>query len=223
MKINNAKNGSETKQRNIKAIILCGVFAAVVSVCSWITVPLPFTQVPINLAILGVLLAGGLLGSKYGVLSLLVYILLGAVGLPVFAGFGAGLGVLVGPTGGYIVGYLLCAAISGLGTSRAKDAASATCIGSGVGMGAEPGAGSISTRPAKPGCNRGCRFPAKLIFFMTVGVLACYAFGTVWYVVLMKTSLWMGLVSCVFPFIPFDAVKIAVAAFLVRRLERIAR
>ncbi len=232
-----AKNSSDMKQQNIKGIILCGVFAAVVAVCSWITVPLPFTQVPINLAILGVLLAGGLLGSKYGALSLLVYILLGAVGLPVFAGFGAGLGVLVGPTGGYIVGYLLCAAISGLGTGSATRAdfnaitGSATAAGTNADAGAGLGTGSVSASPANPGCGKGgsksCSkgggFPWKLIFFMTVGVLACYAFGTIWYVILMKTSLWVGLIACVFPFIPFDAVKIAIAAFLTRRLQRVLR
>lgn len=231
-----AKNSSDTKQQNINGIILCGVFTAVVAVCSWITVPLPFTQVPINLAILGVLLAGGLLGSKYGVLSLLVYILLGAVGLPVFAGFGAGLGALVGPTGGYIVGYLLCAAISGLGTSSAIRAdsnaitGSATAAGTNADAGTGLGTGSVSASPANPGCSKsgksgskGGGFPWKLIFFMTAGVLACYAFGTIWYVVLMKTSLWVGLIACVFPFIPFDAVKIAIAAFLVRRLQRVLR
>ncbi len=240
-----AKNSSDTKQQNINGIILSGVFAAVVTVCSWITVPLPFTQVPINLAILGVLLAGGLLGSKYGALSLLVYILLGAVGLPVFAGFGAGLGAIAGPTGGYIVGYLLCAAISGLGTgskavtsakavtdtgSKAVTSAKAvTGTGSNVGTstGAGLGAGSVSPSPANPGCGKdggkGSDFPWKLIFFMAVGVLACYAFGTIWYVILMKTSLWVGLIACVFPFIPFDAVKIAIAAFLTRRLQRVLR
>ena len=88
-------------------LVLTGIFAAIVTICSWITVPLPFTQVPINLAVLGVLLAGGCLGSKYGSLSILIYILLGAVGIPVFAGFGSGLGTLAGPTGGYIVGYIL--------------------------------------------------------------------------------------------------------------------
>ena len=225
------KNGSDTKQQNINSLILCGVFAAVVAVCSWITVPLPFTQVPINLAILGVLLAGGLLGSKYGALSLLVYILLGAVGLPVFAGFGAGLGAIAGPTGGYIVGYLLCAAISGLGTgSNAVTSAKAvTGTGSKVGTstGAGLGAGSVSPSPANPGFGKdggkGGDFPWKLIFFMTAGVLSCYAFGTIWYVILMKTSLWVGLISCVFPFIPFDAVKIAIAAFLTRRLQRVLR
>ncbi len=198
-----AKNGYTTKQHDINKLILCGVFAAVVAVCSWITIPLPFTQVPVNLAILGVLLAGGLLGSKYGSLSLLIYILLGAVGLPVFAGFGAGLGVLVGPTGGFVAGYILCAAIAGIGTGSATGAAPAS--------------------PVKSGSGKSFGFPAKRIFFMAAGVLACYAFGTIWYVLLMKTSLWVGLVSCVFPFIPLDAIKIAVAAFLVRRLERIIR
>lgn len=63
----------------------------------------------INLATLGVFLTGGILGKKYGSISLIVYILLGAVGVPVFAGFKGGLGVLAGPTGGYIIGYLAAA------------------------------------------------------------------------------------------------------------------
>ena len=160
-----------------------------VAVCSWISIPLQFTQVPINLAILGVLLAGGLLGSKYGALSLIIYILIGAVGVPVFAGFGAGLGTLAGPTGGYIVGYILCSAVAGIGSSVTSKAAKHPTL--------------------------------RLAFFMALGVLACYAFGTIWYVILMKTSLWVGLVSCVFPFIPLDAIKIAGALFLVKRLHKL--
>ena len=84
----NTQNYTNTKNSNLYKLVLTGIFAAVVAVCSWISIPLPFTQVPINLAILGVLLAGGLLGSKYGALSLIIYILIGAVGVPVFAGFG---------------------------------------------------------------------------------------------------------------------------------------
>ena len=113
-------------------LVLTGIFAAIVTICSWITVPLPFTQVPINLAVLGVLLAGGCLGSKYGSLTILIYILLGAVGIPVFAGFGAGLGTLAGPTGGYIVGYILCAAIAGLGSRRKQPIRLALCMLLGV-------------------------------------------------------------------------------------------
>ena len=185
------KNYSNTKNSNLYKLVLAGVFVAVAAVCSWISIPLPFTQVPINLASLGVLLAGGLLGSKYGTLCLIVYILLGAVGVPVFAGFGAGLGTLVGPTGGYIVGYVLCAAVAGLGASSSASS-------------------KISKHPS-----------LRLAAFMALGVAACYTFGTIWYVLLMKTSLWVGLISCVFPFIPFDAFKIAVAVLLVTRLRKV--
>ncbi len=114
--------GSKENKNNVYMLVLTGIFAAVVTICSWITVPLPFTQVPINLAVLGVLLAGGCLGSKYGSLSILIYILLGAIGIPVFAGFGSGLGTLAGPTGGYIVGYILCAAIAGIGATSISKA-----------------------------------------------------------------------------------------------------
>ncbi len=201
------KNSYAAKQLDINKLILCGLFAAIVAVCSWISLPLPFTQVPINLAILGVLIAGGTLGPKYGPISLGVYILLGAIGLPVFAGFASGLGTLVGPTGGFIVGYILCAGITGLGARPAKDPSARHAA---VGPAGARSAGAKSAGSA-----------AKLVFFMALGVLACYSFGTVWYVILMKTSLWVGLVSCVFPFIPFDAIKIAAALLLVRRLQKI--
>lgn len=96
-----------------KMMILCALFAALTAVCSMISIPLPFTPVPINLATLSVFLAGGLLGSKYGALSQLVYVVLGAVGLPVFHNFTGGLGIITGPTGGYIIGYVAAAWLIG--------------------------------------------------------------------------------------------------------------
>ena len=89
-----------------KMMILCALFAALTAVCSMISIPLPFTPVPINLATLSFFLAGGLLGSKYGPLSQLVYVALGAVGLPVFHSFTGGFGIITGATGGYIIGYV---------------------------------------------------------------------------------------------------------------------
>ena len=97
-------------------ITITAMFAAVLAAASWITIPLPFTPIPINLATLAVSLTGALLGYRYGTLSVLIYILLGAVGVPVFAGFTGGLGHIAGPTGGYIVGYLTSAFICGLVT-----------------------------------------------------------------------------------------------------------
>jgi biotin transport system substrate-specific component len=96
-----------------KKLILCSLFAALTAVCSMISIPLPFTPVPINLATLSVFLAGGLLGSKGGAVSQGVYVVLGAVGLPVFHSFTGGLGILTGPTGGYIIGYVAAAWLTG--------------------------------------------------------------------------------------------------------------
>jgi biotin transport system substrate-specific component len=96
-----------------KGLILCAVFAALTGICSIISIPLPFSPVPINLATLSVFLAGGLLGAKYGAISQIIYVLLGAVGVPVFHSLTSGLGILTGPTGGYIIGYILAAFIIG--------------------------------------------------------------------------------------------------------------
>lgn len=101
-----------------KMMILCALFAALTAVCSMISIPLPFTPVPINLATLSVFLAGGLLGSRYGALSQLVYVLLGAIGLPVFSGFTGGFGIIAGPTGGYIIGYIAAAWLIGFLTEK---------------------------------------------------------------------------------------------------------
>ena len=203
-------------------LVLTGIFAGIVTVCSWITVPLPFTQVPINLAVLGVLLAGGCLGSKYGSLSILIYILLGAVGIPVFAGFGAGLGTLAGPTGGYIVGYILCAAIAGLGSvaisktfKKPSRAAAPSQASNSTQQAAEADAG-LSKKKKAPRLAT-----LRLAFLMVLGVAACYALGTLWYAHLMQTTIWAALALCVIPFIPCDALKIAAAVFLVTRLRHL--
>ena len=99
-----------------RQLVLAALFAALTAVCSQIQIPLP--MIPINLALFAVHLCGALLGAKWGALSMAVYALLGAVGVPVFAGFGSGPAVLFGKTGGYILGYILCAAIVGLLSRR---------------------------------------------------------------------------------------------------------
>ena len=103
------------KMRNhTYALSICAMFTAVTAVLSQISVPLPFTPVPINLATFAVFVAGGLLGPVYGAISLIVYAALGTVGLPIFAQFTGGVGIIVGPTGGYILGYISAAWLTGL-------------------------------------------------------------------------------------------------------------
>lgn len=92
-------------------LVYCALFAAIISVASQISIPVQ--PIPLNAAIFAVLLCGGIMGKKYGTVSVAVYILLGIVGAPVFAGFRGGLSVLAGPTGGYIAGYILIAFVTG--------------------------------------------------------------------------------------------------------------
>ena len=98
--------GAEVTKSKIttKELVFTALMAVIIAVCSWISIP---TTVPFTLQTFGVFMAVGLLGGKKGTISVLVYILLGAVGVPVFAGFSSGIGVLFGTTGGYIVGFLL--------------------------------------------------------------------------------------------------------------------
>ncbi len=107
-----ASEKSVAKKRKFKTIevVYVGVFAALIAVCSWIQIPL---TIPITLQTMGICIAAGLLGLKKGTFSVLVYILLGLVGVPVFAGFSAGPGVLFGVTGGYIIGFIFTALIVG--------------------------------------------------------------------------------------------------------------
>ena len=96
-----------------REIILCGLFAALVSIFAQISIPLPFTTVPLTLQIFGIAITGLILGSKCAFISTLIYLILGGIGVPVFAQFSAGIGVLFGPTGGYLLAYPLMAFIIG--------------------------------------------------------------------------------------------------------------
>ena len=82
----------------------CALFAAMMALCAWIGLPLGHTV--FTMQTFGVLLALGILGGKRGTISILCYLLLGAAGLPVFSGFRGGIGAILGPTGGYLWGFL---------------------------------------------------------------------------------------------------------------------
>ena len=84
------------------------LFAVLMAICSWIAIP---AAVPFTMQTFGVFLAVAVLGGKRGALAVGIYLLMGAVGLPVFAGFSGGIGYMLGSTGGYIVGFLLSAIV----------------------------------------------------------------------------------------------------------------
>lgn len=170
-------------------MVYCAMFAVLIAVCSWISIP---ATVPFTLQTFGIFVTVGILGGKRGSVSVLIYLLLGAVGIPVFAGFKGGIGALLGTTGGYIIGFLFSALIM---------------WGMEVLLGKKLWVLAVS---------------------MVLGLLACYAFGTIWFmVVYARTSGAIGLMTalgwCAFPFILPDVIKIALALVLSKRLAKLIR
>lgn len=180
-----AKKKNQTSRTAIREMVFTAVFAAIIAVCSILSIPIG--EVPVTLQTFAVCLSAAMLGWRRGFLAVVVYLLLGAVGVPVFAGMTGGLGILMGPTGGYLIGFLPAAIIIGLVAEK-------------------------TNRRALP-----------LTLAMVGGVLACYAFGTVWFMAVTGTGFVEALLLCVVPFLAFDAVKIAVAVILSNRLSKVVR
>lgn len=170
------------KTTDTRGLVFCALFTALIVLLSQLQ--LPIGPVPVSLATLGVMLCGLLLGWRYGALAVGAYILLGAVGVPVFAGFQGGAGRLLGPTGGYIIGYLFYALIAGLNIPRLQE-----------------------------------RFWGRCVLLL-LGTAVCYGLGTAWFMHMSGRTLAESLSLCVLPFLPGDAAKIALAAFLAPRLRK---
>jgi len=158
--------------------------AVLIVLCSWITVP---GVVPFTLQTFAVFAVLSLLGGKRGLVSILVYLALGAVGIPVFSGFSAGIGYLLGSTGGYLVGFILIAL---------SDMLFIRLFG------------------------RKKKVEALALF---LGLLGCYAFGTLWFMTVYARSsgaigLGTALSWCVLPFVLPDLCKLAAALLLSQRL-----
>ena len=98
---------------NVRRMVLCAMFTALVAVCSQIAVPMPW-GVPINLALFAVYMAGTMLGPVWGTASQVVFIALAAIGVPVLANFQGGPSAIFGKTGGYAIGYILTALLTAL-------------------------------------------------------------------------------------------------------------
>ncbi len=110
-----------------KEMAFIALMTAVISVLAPLSLPI-VGEVPISLATFAVMLAGVLLGSKNGTIATALYLVLGAIGVPVFAGWSSGAGILFGVTGGYLFGYLPLAFLSGFFYERAKENRTAACF-----------------------------------------------------------------------------------------------
>jgi len=107
----------EKRTLPLRQICYIGIFAAVITICAWISVPLPW-GVQFTMQTWAVALAGVVLGPKHGALAVLIYILLGVAGVPVFSHFRGGIGVVLGATGGFILTFPAMAWLAGLGARR---------------------------------------------------------------------------------------------------------
>lgn len=119
-------NTKTTKKFKTIDLVYIGLSAALITVCAWLSIPL---TVPITLQTLGICLISGLFGAKRGTAATVIYVLLGVIGVPVFAGFKGGIGAVLGSTGGYIVGFIFTALIAGLVADKFKGKLVPTILG----------------------------------------------------------------------------------------------
>lgn len=183
--VQNAKVRTNEKRKTYDMAYIA-VFTVLIAICSWISIPM---TVPFTLQTFAIFLSVSILGGRRGTMAVLVYVLLGAVGIPVFAGFTGGPGIILNTTGGYIIGFILSALVMWLTENLF-----------------------------------GKKLPVQILS-MVLGLLACYAVGTVWFMfVYMRQTGAVGLGTvlgwCVIPFIIPDAVKIALALMLGNTLRR---
>ena len=117
-----------------KQMVLIALMTAVTCVLGPLSIPLPFSPVPISLTNFVIFLAIFVLGMKNGTISFIIYLLLGAVGVPVFSSFRGGFQVLAGPTGGYLIGFIFLALIMGFALDHFDRKLVPTIIGMIIGM-----------------------------------------------------------------------------------------
>ena len=194
-------------QKTIK-MVETALMSAVLCVISPFTIPIPMSPVPLSLATFAVYFSAILLGAQRSAYCVMIYLLLGMVGLPVFSGFSGGIGVLLGPTGGYLIGYVPCALLVGWLGKASKDGS----------------AKGITKRFVESliGHSVGRRF-VKYVLAMVMGTLACYILGTVWFLFIMNGSytITQVLFVCVVPYLVFDFVKILAAAAIAEPVRKL--
>lgn len=178
---------------------IVGIFTAVTAVLAQIAIPLPFTPMPFSLGMVAVYMCGMLLRPKCAILTQVCYLLLGAVGLPVFGGFRGGVGALFGPTGGYLFTYPLMAAIIALLLNRG---------------GIIPCTDSRARRILQ----------AKTAAALALSLTLLYLCGSAWLSFTTGNTFHQALGLAVVPFIPMDIVKILLCVLGILPVrERLAR
>ena len=159
----------------VKDLVYIAIFTSIICAMSLVTIP---TTVPFTLQTMAIFICMFMLKPVDAIISVLLYIFIGAIGLPVFSNFRGGFGVLAGPTGGYIIGFIIMPFMRLI-------------------------------------------FKNKILSAI-IGLIICYIFGTIWFMLFNTSgihSFWKILTICVLPFIIPDAIKMALAYLLSKRLK----
>ena len=184
------------KTLTARELTLIGILTATTAVLAQIAIPLPFTTMPFSLGMIAVYMTGILLKPKHAVLTQLCYLLLGAVGVPVFGNFRGGIPALFGSTGGYLMVYPLMAFIV------------AYALNSRTSREAEK---SVSGESAKSRI----RLAVKAAVSICIAHTILYLGGTAWLSVITGMTFDKAMVMAVYPFIPFDIVKIIICVAVI--------
>lgn len=176
------------KRRRIttRDMILCALFAALIAIGAFIRIPIPY--VPITFQGFFVLLAGFLLGPKYGAVSMLIYIAIGLAGIPIFTE-GGGIMYVLKPTFGYLIGFAVCAFVVGMRTRKLEKLTMGNLFATGmIGM-----------------------IPVYLIGVVYFYFIMNYALGT-------PIGVWAAIWSCIVLVLPADILRCLLASWIAKRM-----
>jgi biotin transport system substrate-specific component len=189
---NSEKNPVHNPSSRLRMMVFSSLFTVLIITGGYISFPIPLSPVPIVLSDFIAMLAGLFLGAAWGCASVGLYLFLGALGFPVFAGGKAGLVILFGPTGGFLFGYLISAFVVGMisrGISRRKN--------------------SLNKMFS----------PFRDLSALLAGNILLYAAGVPWLKFALKITWKESLVLGLLPFIPGAIVKIIVSIILMRAIH----
>ncbi len=184
-----------------KEMARIAIFVAVTAILAQIAIPLPFSPVPISFGIIAVYAAALLLKPKSAMISQILYIMLGAIGLPVFGGFQGGVGILVGPTGGYLISYPLVAFLISYSLNSNR----------------------VEKLTLK---NEMSLIKVQVIAFMSIVIshLLLYTLGAAWLSFILKLSFNEAMIIGIYPFAFLDLIKIVLSVItIVPMRQRLTR
>ena len=182
------RNKNMESKLSARDLSIISIFTVITAVLAQISIPLPFTPVPISFGLVAVYISGIVLKPKHAAYSQICYLLLGAIGIPVYSGFRGGPAVLFGPTGGYLLVYPIMAWVVSMALNSKKSRQVERIQSKGIVL-------------------------FKSAIAICIAHLLLYLGGTTWLSITTGNTFYASLVLAVFPFIPMDVLKILFCIF----------